>query len=338
MGCLIFAKVVESVSQRHWSFNSRRLGMKMRSALMAAVYQKQLKLSALGRRRHSTGEIVNYIAVDAYRMGEFPWWFHTLMFSALQVFLALGVLFGVVGLGALPGLVPLIICGFLNVPFAKILQKCRSEFMIAQDERLRSTSEILSSMKIIKLQSWEDNFKKFVESLRAKEFKCLAEAQFMRAYGTFIYWMSPAIISSVIFVGCALFQSSPLNAATIFSVLAALRSMGEPVTLIPEALSVLIQVKVSFDRINTFLLDDEIKSDDIRRTSKQDSCSKSVEILAGNFSWDQQQSVPPTLRKVNFEIKWGQTVAVCGPVGAGKTSLLYAILGEIPKISGIVSY
>ncbi|KAL2617380.1 hypothetical protein AAZV13_08G181400 [Glycine max] len=337
VGCLIFAKVVESVSQRHWSFNSRRLGMKMRSALMAAVYQKQLKLSALGRRRHSTGEIVNYIAVDAYRMGEFPWWFHTLMFSALQVFLALGVLFGVVGLGALPGLVPLIICGFLNVPFAKILQKCRSEFMIAQDERLRSTSEILSSMKIIKLQSWEDNFKKFVESLRAKEFKCLAEAQFMRAYGTFIYWMSPAIISSVIFVGCALFQSSPLNAATIFSVLAALRSMGEPVTLIPEALSVLIQVKVSFDRINTFLLDDEIKSDDIRRTSKQDSCSKSVEILAGNFSWDQQQSVPPTLRKVNFEIKWGQTVAVCGPVGAGKTSLLYAILGEIPKISGIVS-
>ncbi|RDX73988.1 ABC transporter C family member 8, partial [Mucuna pruriens] len=337
VGCLIFAKMVESASQRHWSFNSRRLGMKMRSALMAAVYQKQLKLSALGRRRHSTGEIVNYIAVDAYRMGEFPWWFHTLLFSALQLFLALGVLYGVVGLGAIPGLVPLLICGFLNVPFAKILQKCRSEFMIAQDERLRSTSEILSSMKIIKLQSWEDNFKKLVESFRAKEFKCLAEAQFMRAYGTFIYWMSPTIISSVIFMGCALFQSAPLNAGTIFTVLAALRSMGEPITLIPEALSVLIQVKVSFDRLNTFLLDDEIQSDDIRRTSKQDSCSKSVEILAGNFSWD-QQSVPPTLRDANFEIKWGQTVAVCGPVGAGKTSLLYAILGEIPKISGTVSY
>ncbi|BAT98421.1 hypothetical protein VIGAN_09207600 [Vigna angularis var. angularis] len=334
MGCLIFAKVVESVSQRHWSFNSRRLGMKMRSSLMAAVYQKQLKLSVLGRRRHSTGEIVNYIAVDAYRMGEFPWWFHTLLFSALQVFLALGVLFGVVGIGALPGLVPLLICGFLNVPFAKILQKYRSEFMIAQDERLRSTSEILSSMKIIKLQSWEYNFKKLVESLRAKELKCLAEVHFMRACGTFIYWLSPTIVSSVILMGCALFQSAPLDAGTIFTVLATLRSMGEPVILIPEALSVMIQVKVSFDRLNTFLLDDEIKDDDIGRTSK-DSCSKGVEILAGSFSWD-LQSLPLTLREVNFEIEWEQTVAVCGPVGAGKTSLLYAILGEIPKISGIV--
>ncbi|CAJ1950987.1 unnamed protein product [Sphenostylis stenocarpa] len=334
VGCLIFAKVVESVSQRHWSFNSRRLGMKMRSALMAAVYQKKLKLSALGRKRHSTGEIVNYIAVDAYRMGDFPWWFHTLLFSALQVFLALGVLFGVVGLGALPGLVTLLICGFLNVPFAKILQKYRSDCMIAQDERLRSTSEILNSMKIIKLQSWEDNFKKLVESLRAKEFKCLAEVQFMRACGTFIYWMSPTIISSVILMGCALFQSAPLNAGTIFTVLAAMRSMGEPVIFIPEALSILIQAKVSFDRLNTFLLDDEIKGDDVGRTSK-DSCSKGVEIVAGNFNWD-QRSVPPTLREVNFEIKWGQTVAVCGPVGAGKTSLLYAILGEIPKISGTI--
>ena len=336
VGCLIFAKVVESMSQRHWFFNSRRSGMKMRSALMAAVYQKQLKLSVLGRRRHSTGEIVNYIAVDAYRMGEFPWWFHTAWTSALQIFLAVCVLFGVVGLGALPGLVPLLICGIINVPFAKILQECRSEFMIAQDERLRSTSEILSSMKIIKLQSWEEKFKKLVESLRAKEFKCLTKAQLMRAFGTFIYWMSPTIISSAIFMGCALFHSAPLNAETIFTVLAVLKSMGEPVNLIPEALSVLIQVKVSFDRLNTVLLDDEIKVDDIRKNSKLNSCN-SVEITAGNFSWD-QESVHPTLRDVNLEIKWGQKIAVCGPVGAGKTSILYAILGEMPKISGTVSY
>ncbi|KAL6285505.1 hypothetical protein ACE6H2_009895 [Prunus campanulata] len=77
VGCLILSKVVESLSQRHWFFDSRRCGMRMRSALMVAVYQKQLKLSSLGRSRYSAGEIVNYIAVDAYRIGEFPWWLHT---------------------------------------------------------------------------------------------------------------------------------------------------------------------------------------------------------------------------------------------------------------------
>ncbi|KAI9109436.1 hypothetical protein K1719_019490 [Acacia pycnantha] len=334
VGCLIICKIIESVSQRHWFVESRRSGMRMRSALMVAIYNKQLKLSSAARRRHSTGEIVNYIAVDAYRMGEFPWWFHTTWTSVVQLFLSIGVLFGVVGLGALPGLVPLLTCGFLNIPFAKIIQKCQSEFMVAQDERLRSTSEILNCMKIIKLQSWEEKFKTLVETLRAKEFKWLAKAQFIKAHGSIMYWMSPTIVSSVVFLGCALLRRTPLNAGTIFTILATLRTMSEPVRVIPEALSVVVQVKVSFDRLNTFFLDDELSDDVTRRNLIQNSVN-SVEIQAGNFSWD-PESMSPTLRDLNVEIKWGQKVAVCGPVGGGKSSLIYAILGDIPKISGTV--
>ncbi|KAL0010160.1 hypothetical protein SO802_005268 [Lithocarpus litseifolius] len=335
VGCQVVTKLVESLSQRQWFFDSRRTGMRMRSALMVAVYQKQLKLSSLGRSRHSTGEIVNYIAVDAYRMGEFPSWFHSSWSFVLQLFLAIGILLWVVGLGALRGLVPLLICGLLNVPFANMLQKCQTQFMIAQDEQLRSTSEILNSMKIIKLQSWEDKFKNLIEFLRENEFKWLAETQFAKAFGTLLYWMSPTIISSVVFLGCIIFGSAPLNASTIFTVLASLRSMGDPVRMIPEALSSLVQVKVSFDRLNAFLLDDELKNDELRRIPFQKS-DKSVKIQSGNFSWDPEIMIT-TLRDVNLEIRCGQKVAVCGPVGAGKSSLLYAVLGEIPKISGTVN-
>jgi len=184
VGFLILSRVVDSVSQRHWFFDSRRSGLKIRLALMVAVYKKQLKLSSSARRRHSTCEIVNYIVVDTYCMGEFPWCFHISWTSAVQLVLSVGVLFGVVGVGALPGLVPLFICGLINVPFAKILQHYMAQFMISQDERLRSTSEILNSMKIIKLQSWEDKFKNLVENLRAKEFIWLSKTQIIKAYGT----------------------------------------------------------------------------------------------------------------------------------------------------------
>ncbi|KAL5067207.1 hypothetical protein RYX36_018094, partial [Vicia faba] len=335
VGFLIVTKVFETLSQRHWFFNSRRSGLKMRSALMVAVYQKQLKLSSSARTRHSAGEIVNYIAVDSYRMGEFPWWFHITWTSLLQLVLSIGILYGVVGIGALPGLVPLLICGFLNVPFAKILQICQSQFMIAQDERLRSTSEILNSMKIIKLQSWEEKFKNLVQSLRGKEFVWLSKTQILKASGTFIYWMSPTVISAVVFIGCAVTKSAPLNAETIFTILATLRNLGEPVRMVPEALSIMIQVKVSFDRLNNFLLDEELKNDHSVRKFKE--CSVNVvEIQDGNFIWD-HESVSPTLADVNLEIKWRHKIAVCGPVGAGKSSLLYAILGEVPKISGTVN-
>ncbi|XP_030971088.1 ABC transporter C family member 8-like [Quercus lobata] len=221
------------------------------------------------------------------------------------------------------------------MPFAIMLQKCQTQFMIAQDERLRSTSEILNSMKIIKLQSWEDKFKNLIESVCKNEFKWLAETQFAKAYGTLLYWMSPTIISSVVFLGCIIFGSAPLNASIIFTVLASLRSMGDPVRMIPEALSSLVQVKISFDRLNAFLLDDELKNEELRRIPFQKS-DKSVKIQSGNFSWDPEIMIP-TLRDVNLEMRCGQKVAVCGPVGAGKSSLPHAVLMEMPKISGTVN-
>ncbi|KAK4479578.1 hypothetical protein RD792_015096 [Penstemon davidsonii] len=335
VGLLVVSKVVESLCHRHFFFYSRRIGMRIRSALMVAVYQKELKLSSIGKQRHSTGKIVNYIAVDAYRMGEFPMWFHVAWAAGLQIFLAVAVLSGIVGLGVLPGLIPIIVCGFLNVPFAKLLQKYQTQFMSVQDKRLRSMSEILNNMKIIKLQSWEDNFKNLIESLRRSEFKWLSETQYMKSIGTLLYWMSPTIVSSVIFFGCVIFKSAPLNAGTIFTILAALRSMSEPVKLLPDSLSALIQVKVSFERINTFILEDELKQEDLV-TSPQGSLDHMIQIQGSFFSWDAEITTP-TLKDIALEAKAGETIAICGPVGAGKSSLLYAILGEIPKVSGNVN-
>ncbi|PRQ55116.1 putative xenobiotic-transporting ATPase [Rosa chinensis] len=146
--------------------------------------------------------------------------------------------------------------------------------------------------------------------------------------------MSPTIISSVVFLGCILFKSAPLNASTIFTVLASLRSMGEPVRMIPEALSVMIQVKVSFDRLNAFLLDDELKDDEIRKLPSPNS-DESLRIQKGIFSWYPESAIQ-TLKEVNLEAKCEQKIAVCGPVRAGISSLLFAILGEMPQISGAV--
>nr|QEY08334.1 ATP-binding cassette sub-family C member 8 [Crocus sativus] len=334
--CLLVVKVVESLSQRHWFFDSRRFGMRMRSALMAAIYQKQLKLSSSGRRKHSAGEIVNYIAVDSYRLGDFPWWFHMAWSLPLQLFLSVAILFGVVGWGALPGLIPLVIIGILNVPIAKIIQHYQSQFMIEQDERLRATSEVLNNMKIIKLQSWEEKFMNKIQSFRDAEFKWLKGNQLAKACGTGLYWMSPTVVSAVIFAGTAVISGRALlNAGTVFTVLATLRVMSEPVRTLPEVLTTMIQVKVSLDRIGVFLLEDEIRGEDVDR-SPVNNLNLSVKVYNGNFCWDLHSTIT-TLKNINLNIKRGEKVAVVGQVGAGKTSILYAILGEIPKISGSVN-
>ena len=43
------------------------------------------------------------------------------------------------------------------------------------------------------------------------------------------------------------------------------------------------------------------------------------------------------IRRFNLKVKIGELIAVVGPVGTGKSSLLSAILGQIEKRSGSVN-
>ncbi|RLM54591.1 ABC transporter C family member 8-like isoform X2 [Panicum miliaceum] len=96
----------------------------------------------------------------------------------------------------------------------------------------------------------------------------------------------------------------------------------------------MIQYKVSLDRIERFLLEDEIREEDVKRVPSDNSDIR-VQVQDGNFSWNANRA-DLSLRNVNLSISRGEKVAVCGPVGSGKSSLLYALLGEIPRISGSV--
>lgn len=66
---------------------------------------------------------------------------------------------------------------------------------------------------------------------------------------------------------------------------------------------------------------------------------KNGAVIAENFDWKS-----PTLSNVNVTIKKGKLIGVVGPVGAGKSSLLQALLRELPlesgsiNINGVVSY
>uniref|UniRef100_J3M4P3 ABC transporter C family member 13 n=1 Tax=Oryza brachyantha TaxID=4533 RepID=J3M4P3_ORYBR len=302
---LVAMKLVESLSQRHCG----------------------------ARRRNSAGEIVNYIAVDAYRLGEFPYWLHLGWSMPVQLALAIALLFWTVGTGTLPGLVPVAACGVLNVPVAKMLQRYQSRFMQAQDERQRATAEVLNAMKVIKLQSWEDTFREAVQRLRDVEVRWLTETQVKKAYGSALYWMSPTIISAVIFAGTAALQSAPLDAAVVFTILATLRVISEPMRMLPEVLSVMIQIKVSLDRIGKFLMEDEFQDDAVDRTT---SSGMVMAIDNGVFSWEPSKAIA-TLKSISITAAQGEKIAVCGPVGAGKSSLLCAMLGEIPRMSGSVA-
>ncbi|CAL5407908.1 unnamed protein product [Camellia sinensis] len=95
--------------------------------------------------------IMNYVSTDAYRIGEFLFWFHQTWTTCLQLCLALIILFRAVGLATIASLVVIILTVLCNAPLAKLQHKFQSKLMVAQDDRLKATSEALVNMKTLRL-------------------------------------------------------------------------------------------------------------------------------------------------------------------------------------------
>ena len=69
-------------------------------------------------------------------------------------------------------------------------------------------------------------------------------------------------------------------------------------------------------------------------SSTATSTADSTEAAAPDKTEDAE--LPPTLSKINLSVKRGTVVGVAGPVGCGKTSLLSALINDIPRLSGRV--
>ncbi|CAA2998140.1 ABC transporter C family member 5 [Olea europaea subsp. europaea] len=332
-GIFFTAKLMETFTTRQWYLGVDILGMHVRSALTAMVYRKGLRLSSSARQSHTSGEIVNYMAVDVQRVGDYSWYLHDIWMLPLQIVLALAILYKNVGIASAATLVATIISIVATVPLARVQEDYQDKLMSAKDERMRKTSECLRNMRILKLQAWEERYRALLEDMRSVEFKYLRKALYSQAFITFIFWSSPIFVSAVTFGTCILLGGQ-LTAGSVLSALATFRILQEPLRNFPDLVSMMAQTKVSLDRISGFLQEEELP-EDATIVLPRGITDVAIEIKDGEFSWD-PSSPTPTLSGIQIRLEKGMRVAVCGVVGSGKSSFLSCILGEIPKVSGEV--
>uniref|UniRef100_A0A0D9Y3Y4 ABC transporter C family member 13 n=1 Tax=Oryza glumipatula TaxID=40148 RepID=A0A0D9Y3Y4_9ORYZ len=329
----IVAKVFECLSQRHWFFRLQQAGIRARSALVAVVYQKGLVLSSQSRQSRTSGEMINIISVDADRVGLFSWYMHDLWLVPLQVGMALFILYSTLGLASLAALAATVVVMLANVPPGQMQEKFQQKLMDCKDVRMKATSEILRNMRILKLQGWEMKFLSKIIDLRKTETNWLKKYLYTSTIVTFVFWGAPTFVAVVTFIACML-MGIPLESGKVLSALATFRVLQEPIYNLPDTISMLIQTKVSLDRIASFLCLEELPTDAVLKLPSGSS-DVAIEVRNGCFSWDASPEVP-TLKDLNFQARQGMRIAVCGTVGSGKSSLLSCILGEIPKLSGEV--
>ncbi|XP_052305769.1 ABC transporter C family member 3 isoform X2 [Populus trichocarpa] len=327
----VAAKLAECLADRHSSFRLQQIGTRLRAVTATMIYNKSLTISCQSKQGHSSGEMINIMTIDADRLGTFSQYIHDPWVVILQVCLALLILYRNLGLGSVAGFVATVIVMSLNYPFGRLEEKFQGKLMESKDKRMKATTEILRNMRILKLQGWEMKFLSKILELREVETRWLKKYFYTSVVITVVFWATPTVVAVATFGTCML-MGIPLESGKVLSALATFEILQYPIYNLPDTVSMLIQTKVSLDRIASFLCLDDLQPDAIEKLPGGSS-DTAIEIVDGNFSWDLSSS-RATLKDINFKVLNGMKVAVCGTVGSGKSSLLSSILGELPKISG----
>ncbi|XP_043945094.1 multidrug resistance-associated protein 1 isoform X2 [Protopterus annectens] len=309
-------------------------GMRIRTAIVGAVYRKALVITNAARRSSTVGEIVNLMSVDAQRFMDLMTYINMIWSAPLQVILALYFLWQTLGPSVLAGVAVMVLLVPVNAFLAMKTKNYQVAQMKSKDNRIKLMNEILNGIKVLKLYAWELAFKDRVLGIREEELKVLKKAAYLAAVGTFTWVCAPFLVALSTFTVYVLIDDkNVLDAQTAFVSLALFNILRFPLNMLPMVISSMVQASVSLKRLQAFLSHEELDPENVIRNSIKGS--NAIVISEGTFSWSRTD--PPCLKGVNLEISEGALVAVVGQVGCGKSSLLSALLGEMERLEGHVA-
>ncbi|KAL6447242.1 hypothetical protein ACFW04_001485 [Cataglyphis niger] len=332
---LLLTAILQTLILSQYFHRMFLVGLRIRTALIAAIYRKALRMSNAARKESTLGEIVNLMSVDAQRFMDLTAYINMIWSAPLQIALALYFLWEILGPAVLAGLAVMIILIPVNGLIANKVKTLQIRQMKNKDERVKLMNEVLNGIKVLKLYAWEPSFEQQILKIRNKEIQVLKEAAYLNAGTSFIWSCAPFLVSLVSFTTYVLIdENNVLNSTTAFVSLSLFNILRFPLSMLPMMIGNIVQAYVSVKRINKFMNMEELDPNNVQHDLSE---AHALVIENGSFSWDTEQIERPTLQNINFHVEQGQLVAIVGTVGSGKSSLLSALLGEMVKLSGKVN-
>ena len=151
-------------------------------------------------------------------------------------------------------------------------------------------------------------------------------------------FLAPVLTFGLYIIIALYWKHETLLTAQAFTSVALISLLTNPVVMFIQSLPRVFQCMTSFDRIQEYCAyaeihgSDDSEEDDVfdpsfsleLLTAKKQS---SVSINGASFAW--KRDVQPLLQEVNLRLEKGGFVALMGPVGSGKTTLMNGLLGEL---------
>ncbi len=235
-----------------------------------------------------------------------------LVISALIIMLSLNVKLTLISFSITPFLA---ISAFLFYKFIKAKFKLADE---AEGKMTTVLQENLSSMRIVRAFARQDHeIKKFVDSSKDFRNKDFVISRLMSWYWSASDMMCDIQIGFVLILGSFWAAQGLLSVGTLYAFMSYTSNLIWPLRHLGRVLADMGKASVALQRIKEVL--DELNEEKDESTGLTPIIKGSIKFENVSYEYEEGHSV---IRDLSFEVKQGQTIAILGGTGSGKSTMV----------------
>jgi ATP-binding cassette subfamily C (CFTR/MRP) protein 1 len=154
--------------------------------------------------------------------------------------------------------------------------------MKVKDERIKMTSEVMSSIKAIKMSGWEEAFCAQVKETRDRELTIMKSYIYLRAVSRTVWTAAPVLVTLTTFATFVL-TGGVLDPATAFTSLTLLNILQFPLAVLPNIFNSAIEAGVSLRRLALFFQAAELDQSKFLTRLSSDDAGNDTDGTSGRY-------------------------------------------------------
>ena len=253
------------------------------------------------------------------------WDFEKLITRPLGLIISVVLIWNLIGWPCLAGVLTILVGQALNALVVRVLLRKRRLLRKITDGKLQITAQFVEAIRHLRWYSWQNAWLERIMEKRQQELSLLVITNLWNLLISFTNTLATGMFPVVAFYAYTVLAGYPLTIDIAFPALQLFNYLDMNLREIPELITVLLNASIAVGRIEDFMSEPDKPNDDLQISNSE------FELQNASFAWP--GSGQAVLLDITLTFPIGLTV-IRGKVGAGKSALLLALLGELDLLNG----